>query len=132
MARYFGLPSSVWKRRAVRNPGIARRSRICSSSYQRWNSVSCAASMSVINKSNPGFVIAEPHRLEDRRCFTPRKSAMGSLNYELCGNGPHVVLLHPIGLDLSFLSPAASILRQEFTVLTLDQRGHGESRMVCR
>jgi len=40
-----------------------------------------------------------------------------------------VVLLHPIGLDLSFLSPVASILRQEFTVLTLDQRGHGESRM---
>jgi pimeloyl-ACP methyl ester carboxylesterase len=54
---------------------------------------------------------------------------MSSLNYELGGNGPHVVLLHPIGLGLSFLSPVASILRQEFTVLTLDQRGHGESRM---
>jgi pimeloyl-ACP methyl ester carboxylesterase len=51
---------------------------------------------------------------------------MSSLNYELGGTGP---LLHPIGLDLSFPSPVASILRQEFTVLTLDQRGHGESRM---
>ena len=54
---------------------------------------------------------------------------MSSLKYELGGNGPHVVLLHPIGLDLSFLSPVARILRQEFTLLTLDQRGHGESRM---
>jgi 3-oxoadipate enol-lactonase len=54
---------------------------------------------------------------------------MSSLNYEVGGNGPRVVLLHPVGLDLTFLSPVASILRQEFTVLTLDQRGHGKSRM---
>jgi 3-oxoadipate enol-lactonase len=54
---------------------------------------------------------------------------MSSLNYEFGGKGPRVVLLHPVGLDLTFLSPLASILRREFTVLTLDQRGHGESRM---
>ena len=49
---------------------------------------------------------------------------MSSLNYEVGGNGPRVVLLHPVGLDLTFLSPVASILRQGFKVLTLDQRGH--------
>ena len=54
---------------------------------------------------------------------------MSSLKYEVDGIGPRVVLLHPVGLDLTFLSPVASILRQEFTVLTLDQRGRGESRM---
>jgi 3-oxoadipate enol-lactonase len=49
------------------------------------------------------------------------------LNYELGGHGPCVVLLHPVGLDLTFLAPVAAILRKEFTVLTVDQRGHGKS-----
>ena len=49
------------------------------------------------------------------------------LHYELGGRGPSVVLLHPVGLDLTFLSPVADILRQDFTVLTVDQRGHGKS-----
>jgi hypothetical protein len=38
------------------------------------------------------------------------------LNYELGGRGPFVVLLHPVGLDLTFLAPVAEILRNEFTV----------------
>ena len=49
------------------------------------------------------------------------------LNYELGGGGPCVVLLHPVGLDLTFVTPVADILRKEFTVLTVDQRGHGKS-----
>jgi 3-oxoadipate enol-lactonase len=49
------------------------------------------------------------------------------LNYELGGRGPCVVLLHPVGLDLTFLAPLADILRKDFTVLTVDQRGHGRS-----
>ncbi len=53
------------------------------------------------------------------------------LNHELGGHGPHVVLLHPVGLDLTFLAPVADILRKEFTVLTVDQRGHGESTSVA-
>jgi 3-oxoadipate enol-lactonase len=53
------------------------------------------------------------------------------LNYELGGHGPHVVLLHPVGLDLTFLAPVADILRQEFAVLTVDQRGHGKSPAVA-
>ncbi len=49
------------------------------------------------------------------------------LNYDLGGRGPCVVLLHPVGLDLTFLAPVADILRKEYTVLTVDQRGHGKS-----
>jgi 3-oxoadipate enol-lactonase len=52
---------------------------------------------------------------------------MHELNYELAGHGPSVVLLHPVGLDLTFLRPVADILREGFTVLTVDQRGHGNS-----
>jgi 3-oxoadipate enol-lactonase len=53
------------------------------------------------------------------------------LKYQLGGHGPNVVLLHPVGLDLTFLAPVADILRQEFTVLTVDQRGHGKSSIVA-
>jgi 3-oxoadipate enol-lactonase len=49
------------------------------------------------------------------------------LNYEIDGHGPLVVLLHPVGLDLTFLAPVAGNLRDEFTVLSVDQRGHGNS-----
>jgi 3-oxoadipate enol-lactonase len=49
-----------------------------------------------------------------------------ALNYELGGSGPCVVLLHPVGLDLTFLEPVARILRDDFKVLNVDQRGHGK------
>jgi 3-oxoadipate enol-lactonase len=50
-----------------------------------------------------------------------------SLHYEIVGHGPQVVLLHPVGLDLTFLAPVAAELSKEFTVLSVDQRGHGKS-----
>ena len=53
---------------------------------------------------------------------------MAKLHYEIDGRGPHVALLHPVGLDLTFLAPVAAVLRNEFTVLCVDQRGHGKSR----
>jgi 3-oxoadipate enol-lactonase len=49
------------------------------------------------------------------------------LNYEIGGTGPRVAVLHPVGLDLTFLEPIAAGLRSEFTVLSVDQRGHGKS-----
>lgn len=49
------------------------------------------------------------------------------LNYEIGGVGPRVAVLHPVGLDLTFLEPIAAGLRNEFTVLSVDQRGHGKS-----
>ncbi|MGE0628019.1 MAG: alpha/beta fold hydrolase [Hyphomicrobiaceae bacterium] len=39
-----------------------------------------------------------------------------------------MVLLHPVGLDLTFLAPVATVLARYFTVLSVDQRGHGKSQ----
>lgn len=52
---------------------------------------------------------------------------MPKLNHEIAGHGPHVVLLHPVGLDLTFLSPLANAMKESFTVLSVDQAGHGKS-----
>jgi 3-oxoadipate enol-lactonase len=49
------------------------------------------------------------------------------LHHEIVGHGPNVVLLHPVGLDLTFLTPVAELLSKDFTVLNVDQRGHGQS-----
>jgi 3-oxoadipate enol-lactonase len=49
------------------------------------------------------------------------------LNHEVGGTGPRVAVLHPVGLDLTFLEPIAAGLRNEFTVLRVDHRGHGKS-----
>ena len=49
------------------------------------------------------------------------------LHYTIEGAGPHVVLLHPVGLDSTFLAPVAAELSRRYTVLLADQRGHGQS-----
>jgi 3-oxoadipate enol-lactonase len=53
------------------------------------------------------------------------------LNFEISGTGPRVAVLHPVGLDLTFLEPIATGLRNEFTVLSVDQRGHGKSESAA-
>jgi 3-oxoadipate enol-lactonase len=50
-----------------------------------------------------------------------------ALHHKIEGSGPHVVLLHPVGLDLTFLEPVAAELCRSFTVLSIDLRGHGQS-----
>jgi 3-oxoadipate enol-lactonase len=50
-----------------------------------------------------------------------------ALHHKIDGRGPGVVLLHPVGLDLTFLEPVAAELRRSFTVLSVDLRGHGHS-----
>lgn len=52
------------------------------------------------------------------------------LNYELDGQGPPVLLLHPVGLDLSWWEPQVEALRAEFQVLRMDFRGHGKSAIA--
>jgi 3-oxoadipate enol-lactonase len=52
------------------------------------------------------------------------------LNYKLDGQGPAVLLLHPVGLDLSWWEPQVEALRPEFQVLRLDFRGHGKSAIA--
>jgi pimeloyl-ACP methyl ester carboxylesterase len=49
------------------------------------------------------------------------------LNHRIAGSGPHVLLLHAVGMDSTFLEPLAAILAKDFTVLTVDLRGHGKS-----
>ena len=53
-----------------------------------------------------------------------------ALNYRIAGSGPHVLLLHAVGMDSTFLEPLAAILTKHFTVLTADMRGHGKSPYV--
>jgi pimeloyl-ACP methyl ester carboxylesterase len=52
------------------------------------------------------------------------------LNHRIQGRGPHVLLLHAVGMDSTFLEPLAAILSNDFTVLTVDLRGHGKSAYV--
>lgn len=52
---------------------------------------------------------------------------MATLNYVIEGSGPKVMLLHPVGLDLTFLAPVAHRLRDHFRVMCVDLRGHGRS-----
>lgn len=52
------------------------------------------------------------------------------LNYQLDGQGPAVLLLHPVGLDLTWWEAQVEALRSEFQVLRLDFRGHGESAIA--
>jgi 3-oxoadipate enol-lactonase len=51
----------------------------------------------------------------------------GLLHYDIQGTGPHVVLLHPVGLDLTCFDTLAATLSARFTVLRVDLRGHGRS-----
>src|SRR5205085_4976413 len=46
------------------------------------------------------------------------------------GSGPHVLLLHAVGMDLTLLDALAAILAKEFTVLRADLRSHGKSPYV--
>jgi len=52
------------------------------------------------------------------------------LNYKLDGQGPAVLLLHPVGLDLTWWEPQVEALRSEFQVLRIDFRGHGKSEIA--
>jgi 3-oxoadipate enol-lactonase len=50
-----------------------------------------------------------------------------TLHHVIEGVGPRVALLHPVGLDLTFIAPVAALLRGQCTVLRVDARGHGRS-----
>src|SRR3972149_2702422 len=52
------------------------------------------------------------------------------LHYQIEGQGPAVLLLHPVGLDLTWWEPQVGALRSEFQVMRLDFRGHGESEVA--
>jgi 3-oxoadipate enol-lactonase len=52
------------------------------------------------------------------------------LNYEFDGEGPAVLLLHPVGLDLTWWEPQVEALRSEFQAVRMDFRGHGKSAIA--
>ena len=52
------------------------------------------------------------------------------LNHRIDGSGPHVLLLHAVGMDLTLLDALAAIMAKDFTVLRADLRGHGHSPYV--
>ena len=53
-----------------------------------------------------------------------------TVHHVIEGAGPRVALLHPVGLDLTFLQPVAAALSRRYTVLRVDARGHGRSPAV--
>lgn len=42
----------------------------------------------------------------------------------------HVALLHPVGIDLTFLTPLAALLGTRHRVMNIDLRGHGRSALM--
>lgn len=52
------------------------------------------------------------------------------LHYRVEGQGPAVLLLHPVGLDLTWWELQVDALRPVFQVIRLDFRGHGESEVA--
>ena len=49
------------------------------------------------------------------------------LNHRIDGNGPNVVLLHPIGLDFACWDDVVKLLAGRYRVLRVDLSGHGAS-----
>ena len=49
------------------------------------------------------------------------------LHHVVEGAGRRVLLLHPVGLDLTFLEPLSSLLRPFLRPMRMDLRGHGRS-----
>jgi 3-oxoadipate enol-lactonase len=49
------------------------------------------------------------------------------LNYRIDGAGPHVLLIHAVGMDLTLLDALTAIMAKDFTILRADLRGHGRS-----
>lgn len=52
------------------------------------------------------------------------------LNHRIDGSGPHLLLLHAVGMDLTLLDALTAILAKGFTILRVDLRGHGKSPYV--
>jgi len=54
------------------------------------------------------------------------------LHCALSGDGPELVLLHPVGLDHTFWEPLATAASRDHRVLRVDLRGHGLSPAADR
>ncbi len=50
-----------------------------------------------------------------------------TINHEVRGNGPPLIFLAGLGLDLTVWNPLAALLKDRFTCLLVDNRGSGKS-----
>jgi 3-oxoadipate enol-lactonase len=55
------------------------------------------------------------------------KSGDAEIVYEVFGDGPPIVLLHPFPVNRAFWKPAAQALMARYRVILPDLRGHGDS-----
>jgi 3-oxoadipate enol-lactonase len=55
------------------------------------------------------------------------RSGDANIAYEVVGNGAPVILLHPFPVHHEFWLPVAEVLREEYTLILPDLRGHGDS-----
>lgn len=58
------------------------------------------------------------------------ETSKAKLYYEKCGNGAPLIMLHGNGEDHNIFNKGVSILKNHFTVYTVDTRGHGKSSPV--
>lgn len=65
--------------------------------------------------------------LREKGLLPPEANTLPRLHWLREGQGPVVVLSHALGCDLSMWDGVAAILKQRFTVLRYDHRGHGQS-----
>jgi 3-oxoadipate enol-lactonase len=65
--------------------------------------------------------------LREKGLLSPEANNLPRLHWLREGQGPVVVLSHALGCDLSMWDGVAAILKQRFTVLRYDHRGHGQS-----
>jgi len=55
------------------------------------------------------------------------EDARGHIHYQVCGNGPWVVLCHALGTHLGIWTDLVAPLSRSCSVITFDLRGHGRS-----
>src|SRR4051794_5957037 len=57
------------------------------------------------------------------------RSDDAEIAYEVLGNGPPVVLLHPFPVHHEFWNPVLGALSSRYRLILPDLRGHGESEL---
>jgi 3-oxoadipate enol-lactonase len=65
--------------------------------------------------------------LREKGLLPTEANTLPRLHWLREGQGPVVVLSHALGCDLTMWDGVAAILKQRFTVLRYDHRGHGQS-----
>ena len=69
----------------------------------------------------PGFIFPERHG-------TIRDRIEAGTHFNVQGEGPAVVLIHGVGLDMEMWEKTAEALKSDYTVIRYDLLGHGSSR----